>query len=139
MSDADKPAAASHGSTILVVDDEPPLLALVSMMLMRAGYQVLEASDGGEALRISTEHPEPIRLLLTDILMPEMNGHELAEQLRTARPEAKVLYMSGYTDQILLRSTGRSLGEARLLRKPFTQYKLITKVAELLEENAPAS
>ncbi len=109
------------------------------MMLMRAGYQVLEASDGGEALRISTEHPEPIRLLLTDILMPEMNGYELAEQLRTARPEAKVLYMSGYTDQILLRSTGRSLGEARLLRKPFTQYKLITKVAELLEENAPAS
>jgi two-component system, cell cycle sensor histidine kinase and response regulator CckA len=125
-------AAASHGSTILVVDDEPPLVALVGMMLSRAGYQVLEASDGDEALRISAEHPEPIRLLLTDILMPEMNGYELAEHLKTARPEAKVLYMSGYTDQILLRSTGRSLGEAALLRKPFTQHKLITRVAELL-------
>jgi CheY-like chemotaxis protein len=139
MPDAGDHAATSHGSTILLVDDEPPLLALVGTMLSRAGYQVLEASDGGEALRISAEHPEPIRLLLTDILMPEMNGYELAEHLKTARPEAKVLYMSGYTDQILLRSTGRSLGEAALLRKPFTQYKLITKVAELLEEDTPAA
>jgi CheY-like chemotaxis protein len=136
MPGANGPVAGSQPITILVVDDEPPLLALVGMMLLRAGYRVLEASAPSEALRISAEHPEPIRLLLTDILMPEMNGYELAEQLRSVRPEAKVLFMSGYTDQILLHNTGRSLDDESLLRKPFTQYKLITRVAELLEDRS---
>lgn len=122
--------------TILVVDDEPALLGLVATMLWRAGYQVLEASTPSEALRIATEHPEPIQLLLTDILMPEMNGCDLAGQFRAARPETKVLFMSGFTDQALMESTGRPLGDAPLIRKPFTQYKLLARISDLLEEHS---
>ena len=139
MPGADSGAVEGRQATILVVDDEPSLLALVGTMLWRAGYRVLEASAPSEALRLSSEHPEPILLVLTDLLMPEMNGYELAEQLRAVRPEAKVLFMSGYTDQIILKNTGRETGGGPLLRKPFTQRKLITKIEEMLDGNATAA
>ena len=131
--------AGEPGATILVVDDEPALLGLVGTMLWRAGYQVLEASAPSEALRIYAEHPASIWLVLTDIRMPEMNGYELAESLKTIRPEAKVLFMSGYTDSVLQADTGRMVGDAPLIRKPFTQHKLITKVAELLGDAAASA
>lgn len=127
------PVDDHRDTTILVVDDEPTLLALVRTMLWRAGFTVLEASSGEEALRVAAGHASPIQLLLTDILMPETNGYQLAAALRAKRPEVKILYMSGFTDQVLLESTGRKAGEAQLIRKPFTQYKLITKISEILE------
>ncbi len=119
-------------STVLVVDDEPALLALVRTMLWRAGYTVLEASNAEEALRIAGAADQPIDLLLSDVVMPEVNGYELAERLLAQRPEVKVLHMSGYTDQALMESTGRR-SAAPLLRKPFTAYKLVTKISEILE------
>ena len=123
------------GPTILVVDDEPALLALVRTMLWRAGYAVLEAPGGAEALQIADDREAPIRLLLTDILMPDMNGYELAEQLKAKRPDLKVLYMSGYTDKVILDSTGRNFSGAPLIRKPFTQHTLISRISELLEDS----
>jgi CheY-like chemotaxis protein len=136
MSRPSDQTAGHRDTAILVVDDEPALLGLVATMLYKAGYQVLEAPAPSEALRIAAQHPEPIRLLLTDIVMPEMNGYELAERLKAARPETKVLFMSGFTDQALLENTGRALRDAGLIRKPFTQHKLLTRIADLLEEHS---
>ncbi len=104
-------------------------------MLWKAGFTVLEASGGDEALRIAQKQPSRIHLLLTDVLMPDMNGCELAVALRSARPDLRVLYMSGYTDAAIFERTGKSIGEAPLIRKPFTQYKLITKIQDVLEEH----
>ncbi len=124
--------------TILVVDDEPSVLALVRTMLWRAGYTVLEASGGEQALGVSSAHASPIQLLLTDVLMPDMNGYELAEKLKAARPEAKVLYMTGYRDKVLLESTGRPVSDAPLIRKPFTAHNLVAKIEEILEQSVSA-
>ncbi len=109
-------------------------------MLWRAGYEVIEATGGGEALRAAAEDTaKPIHVLLTDILMPDMNGCELAEALHALRPDVKVLFMSGYTDKAIVEGTGRALGDAPLIRKPFTAYTLISKITELLEEHSMAS
>lgn len=136
MSQSSGPATDHRDTTVLVVDDEPTLLALVRTMLWRAGYDVLEATAGGEALRLAAERAKPIHVLLTDILMPDMNGCELAEALQAVRPDTKVLYMSGYTDKAIVEGTGRLLGEAPLIRKPFTAYTLISKITDLLEEHS---
>ena len=101
-------------------------------MLWRAGYTVLEASDGEEALRVAAEHPASIQILLTDVLMPDMNGLELAEKFAFVRPEAKILYMTGYRDKVVVESTGRSVDDSPLIRKPFTAYNLIAKIEELV-------
>jgi two-component system, cell cycle sensor histidine kinase and response regulator CckA len=138
MSSSAESAAARPRTRILVVDDEQTLVALVRTMLWRAGYEVLEASDGEEALKLAAQPGAPIQLLLTDVVMPGMNGYELAEALTSTHPGLKVLFMSGYTDKALFDSTGRSLGDAPILRKPFTQFKLTNKVAELLEESSVA-
>ncbi len=126
----------NRSATILVVDDEPSLLALVRTMLWRAGYEAIEAATPSEALRICAEHKRPIELLLTDILMPEMNGYDLAEQVKAVLPGVKVLFMSGYTDRALLESTGRSVAEAPLVRKPFTQHRLLSRIAEALGQQS---
>jgi CheY-like chemotaxis protein len=105
-------------------------------MLRREGYGVVEASDGVEALQVSGEHADPIDLLLTDIIMPGMNGYQLAAQLRENRPELKVLYMSGYQDRVIADITGVSVECSPLIRKPFTQYSLATKIAEILAQSA---
>lgn len=134
MPERTEPDSGTHSaSTILVVDDEPTLLALVRTMLWRAGFHVLEASGGEEALRIAGQHAEPIQLLLTDIVMPEMNGCELADKLKTARPGIKVLFMTGYTDKAIFESTGRKLDSVHLIRKPFTAYTLVNRIEEALD------
>ncbi len=117
---------------ILVVDDEPTLVALVRTMLWRAGYSVLEAYSAEEALRVAGVVGRRIDVLLTDIMMPGMNGYDLAAKLRAVRPEVKVLFMSGYRDRVITESTGVSAGISPLLRKPFTQHTLITMIGELL-------
>src|SRR5207237_2866997 len=87
-----------RGETILIVEDEDPLRALVRRILVSHGYSVLEARDGEDGLRRSGEHQGAIHLLLTDIVMPQMTGRELAERLGTCRPDRRLLLLHGYTD-----------------------------------------
>jgi two-component system cell cycle sensor histidine kinase/response regulator CckA len=132
------PESGPRGVTVLVVDDETSVLALARTMLWRAGFDVLEASDPTEALQLSAAHTAPIQLLLTDVLMPDMNGFDLAEKVKTQRPDIKVLYMSGFTDTVLLESTGRSLTGLPLIRKPFTAHRLVSTISDLLANHSAA-
>ena len=125
--------APHHSATILVVDDEETVLSLVRTMLWRAGFNVLEAAGADEAMSVAAGHTGPIDLLVSDILMPDRNGYELADDLTAVRPETKVLFMSGYRDKVLSESTGRANIDAPLLRKPFTQYALVSKIEEILD------
>jgi DNA-binding response OmpR family regulator len=93
---------------------------------------VLEAADGDEALAVAARQPGPIHLLVTDVVMPRRSGRELAERLREARPGIKVLYMSGYTDDTVIRH-GLEEAEHALLQKPFSGAALATKVREVLD------
>lgn len=133
MANMADPGAGQSRTTVLVVDDEPALVALVRTMLWRAGYNVLEAGSGEEALRVAAEEKGPIKLLLSDVLMPEMNGYALAAKLRESRPEMKVLFMSGYRDRVIFENTGIAVEDYPLVRKPFTQFALVSKIAEVLE------
>jgi len=124
---------ASHGpETVLLVDDDDGVRGVIRAILQSHGYVVLEASHGDGALRIAKQYEGPIHLLLTDIVMPLMNGCELVERSAPIRPETKVLFMSGYTDPT--RSTCTMLKAGKdFLRKPFTASSLASKVREVLE------
>ncbi|MBI4168339.1 MAG: response regulator [Acidobacteria bacterium] len=123
--------------TVLLVEDEAVVRELVREILQRRGYLVLEARDVAEARRICEGHTEEIHLLLTDVVMPQMNGRELALALAPLRPGMRVLYISGYTDDsVVLR--GIIEAKAAFLQKPFTPAALARKVREVLEAAAPA-
>ncbi len=127
-----------HGSeTILLVEDAEPLLKLANMFLKENGYKVLTASEGTQALQVAREFAGPIHLLLTDVVMPGMNGRVLAERLTPWQPGMKVLYMSGYTDSFI---AGHGVLEpgTHLLHKPFTAETLAQKVREILDTNKDA-
>jgi len=125
-----RPTPARGTETLLVAEDEADVRDPVAQILSAQGYQVLTAASGSEALRISGKHSGPIHLLLTDLVMPQMSGKALAEQLGSQRPEMRVLYMSGYVDATLQR---RVLdGQAAFLPKPFTAEQLIQKVQAVL-------
>src|SRR5207302_1129974 len=94
-------AARGAGETVLVVDDEPAVRVVTKRILQRSGYAVLEAAGGVEALDALREHPGPIHLLLTDVIMPEMNGREVAQRVRGQRPGIRVVYMSGYSPEAI--------------------------------------
>jgi two-component system, cell cycle sensor histidine kinase and response regulator CckA len=117
--------------TVLLVEDEGIVLALTQAILERYGYHVLAARDVYYALRIVQESHEQIRLLLTDTIMPGMNGLELAKRVQAMRPEIKVLFMSGYTDKEISSTTALDPGTA-FLHKPFNPQALIHKVHEML-------
>jgi CheY-like chemotaxis protein len=123
--------------TVLVVDDEAELLAVVREMLEGAGYRILTASDGEGALRIAASHAEPIDLLLTDVVMPGMSGYALAQQVSRERPETKILYMSGFTlvpaHQAVLESEPGLEPGTPIIAKPFTMERLTQKVREVLD------
>jgi CheY-like chemotaxis protein len=119
-------------ATVLVVEDEAELRALASEILQGQGYAVLEAVDGVEAVSVAECHQGPIHLLVTDVVMPRRSGRALAEGLRAARPEMKVIYMSGYTDDAVGHHGALEPGVA-LLEKPFTPDALLGKVREALE------
>jgi len=122
-----------HGrETILLVEDEPAVRGLVHETLRLHGYTVLEARHGIEALLTGTRHPGPIHLLLTDVVMPQMSGPEVAEKLVTVRPDIKVLYMSGYPDHPVFAQGGIKRDTA-FLQKPFTPNVLVQKVREVLD------
>ena len=120
------------GETILLVEDEPAIRAALTRMLRGGGYRIIEAANGGEALRLADETPGEIDLLLTDVMMPGIGGKELVQRLLAIRPKTRVILMSGYTDDEDLR---RDLAEARyvFLQKPFTAKQVATTVRTLLD------
>jgi two-component system, cell cycle sensor histidine kinase and response regulator CckA len=119
--------------TILVVEDEEELRRLANRILGRAGYSVLTAADGEEALQICKRHQGPIHLLLTDVVMPKMGGRELATRIVVERPTLKVLYTSGYTDDAIAHHGVLDPG-VRFVAKPVTPAELTRKVREVLDE-----
>jgi signal transduction histidine kinase len=126
-------AGAPRGSeTILLVEDEEAVRALARDILEAQGYAVLEAGHGVEALSVCETHPGPIQLVLTDVVMPKMGGRELAERLTAPRPEARVLYMSGYTEHAI-GPRGPLDARAPFIQKPFTSDVLARKVREVLD------
>jgi two-component system, cell cycle sensor histidine kinase and response regulator CckA len=118
--------------TVLLVEDEAAVRSLVRDILESNGYVVLEASRAVEALEASQQHEGPIQLLLTDVVMPDIGGRKLADRLKASRPEAKVLYMSGYTDTAIVQHGLLEPGVA-FLQKPFTPEALSRKVREVLD------
>ena len=127
-------ADVSRGAeSILLVEDEDALRKVTASILSRSGYRVLEASNGAEALRILESHGNSVDLLLTDVVMPQMNGRQLWERVCTLGLDIRVLYMSGYTDGILV---GQLAAGALLLQKPFTPSVLTKKVRDALDSTA---
>lgn len=116
----------------MVVENGEILRPLICEILRKEGYNVLEAQDGDEALLVWQRYQEPIDLVLTDVVMPNMSGKELVEHLRLLQPEIKVIYMSGYESSIL--SSGNKFGsDAVFLQKPFRPAELGEKVREILQ------
>jgi signal transduction histidine kinase/ActR/RegA family two-component response regulator len=124
--------AGPRTETVLLVEDEPGVRTLARDVLRREGYEVLEAARGDEALDIAARHPRRIHLLLSDVVMPGMSGRHLWEQLSTSRPDAKVLFMSGYTDDAVVRHGIREAG-LPFLQKPFSLAALADAVRRALE------
>ena len=125
-----EPAHAITGETILVVEDQEAVRRLMREILQMSGYVVLEAASGKDALRISGEHDAPIRLMVTDVVMPGMSGPDLGARLRAARPEMKVLYISGYADDAMDEAVHEG---AAFLQKPVKAADLERTVRRLLE------
>jgi two-component system cell cycle sensor histidine kinase/response regulator CckA len=117
--------------TILLTEDEEAVRTLTRKMLAHCGYTILEAASPHQALEIARRHEQPIDLLLTDVVMPEMGGSDLAARLQALRPETRVLYMSGYTDDVIVRHGVLEQG-CVFLQKPFTAHALSRKVREAL-------
>lgn len=130
----DRDVAKQRGTeNILVVEDEPGVRALVRDTLRSRGYRVLEANDGMEALLLVSQYRDAIDLLLTDIVMPQMGGRELAEHLLGQSPDLKVLFMSGYTDDEILKH-GVVAARVEFIQKPFTPYALANRVRGVLDQ-----
>jgi two-component system cell cycle sensor histidine kinase/response regulator CckA len=126
--------AAPRGTeTILLVEDEPRLRELARHVLQENGYTVLEAKSAMDALHISASYGKPIHLLLTDVVMPEMGGRALAERLLPLHPSMKAIFMSGYTDDAVVRH-GILHDQVNFLQKPFLPLALAQKVREVLAE-----
>ena len=137
-SQAGLPAVPTGHETILLVEDEPALLALSRHILQRQGYMVLEADNGELALRIAEDYPGEIHLLLADVVMPGMSGRQVAERIAAQRPGVKVLFQSGYTDDAVVRH-GVLQAETAFIQKPYTPTTLSQKVREVLDQmNRPA-
>jgi CheY-like chemotaxis protein len=118
--------------TVLLVEDEGVVRCLARDILLQAGYTVLEAAGGHEALRLIQENPGPVDLVVTDVVMPHMSGRELVQQLIQARPGIRVLLMSGYTDDAVVRH-GILSAETEFLQKPFTASGFAQKVRDVLD------
>jgi CheY-like chemotaxis protein len=126
------PPTVGGSETILLVEDAEPLRLLAQLFLKENGYHTLTAADGAEAEQVAAQTHGPIHLLLTDVVMPGINGRVLAERLAPLHPMMKVLYMSGYTDSFI---AGHGVLEEgiHLLHKPFTEEALMRKIRELLD------
>jgi len=126
-------AAPPRGSeTVLLVEDEERVRMAARRILERHGYRVLEAGDGEQALRISTDHDDVIHLMITDMVMPRMSGDELAQKLVARRPAMKVIYVSGYTEDAVTRREVLDASSA-YVQKPFSPSSLLRKGREILD------
>jgi two-component system, cell cycle sensor histidine kinase and response regulator CckA len=127
------PATLRGTETVLLVEDEEQVRASVLNILKRQGYRVIAAQNAGEAFLLCESHQGVIDLLLTDVVMPQLSGPELAKRLAATRPEMKILCMSGYADDSIVRH-GVLEADVAFLQKPFTPTSLAGKVRELLDE-----
>jgi two-component system cell cycle sensor histidine kinase/response regulator CckA len=123
--------------TILIVDDEPEVRAVARDMLKAKGYTTLDTGDPTLALRIAQTESQPIHLLLTDVVMPLLNGRELVEQIRTIRPAIKVLYMSAYSTETVEDYGIRLAPGEPFVLKPFTMESLTSTVRSVLDYRSP--
>jgi CheY-like chemotaxis protein len=119
--------------TILLVEDVPALLKVIARLLEKQGYTVLAATTPGEAINLAREHARDIHLLMTDVVMPEMNGYELAEAVLSLDPQIKRLFMSGYAADIITQPDVMDEG-VHFIRKPFSVEDLADKVRKVLDE-----
>jgi PAS domain S-box-containing protein len=131
-------ARPAGSETILLAEDEAVVRDLVQEILEQAGYTVLAACDGREALRLSKQHPGEIDLMVTDVVMPGLSGRDVAERLWLSRPDTKVLYMSGYTD-VTVFDPGVLDPGSEFLQKPFSSSELAQKVREILDSRRAAT
>ena len=126
-------AALLDGSeTVLVAEDEEAVRQIIEKALQARGYRVMVARDGSEALALATRHAGQIDLLVTDVVMPDMNGRELSQRLTRVRPRIRTLYLSGYTDDAILHHGVLEEGVA-FLQKPFSLGALARKVRDVIE------
>jgi two-component system, cell cycle sensor histidine kinase and response regulator CckA len=124
--------------TILLVEDEEDVRQVTQLVLRDYGYTILTACNGSEALRLAEQHQGPIHLLLTDLIMPQMNGRQLAERLTALRPSTKVFYLSGHTDDTVVRH-GVLEGSTPFMQKPYLIEELARKVREVLDQASAGS
>ncbi|HXK20095.1 MAG TPA: ATP-binding protein, partial [Polyangiaceae bacterium] len=129
-------SSAGRGETVLVVEDEASVLLVTKRVLEQAGYRVLSASSLVQALAVARSTPGPIDLLVTDLVLPDGGGRDVAERVAELRPEIRVLYVSGYTDDPALRR-GISESEIEFLGKPFAPDRLVARVREVLDRPEP--
>jgi DNA-binding NtrC family response regulator len=129
--DRAEPPPGGH-ETILVVEDEPAILDMAKLMLEELGYRVLSAGTPSEAIGLAREHDGEILLLIADVIMPEMNGCELAKQVEALRPEMACLFMSGHSGDIIAHR-GMLGEEVNFIQKPFSMQNLATKVRQALK------
>ncbi len=114
------------------MEDEPAIIDVATMILEQQGYTILSASTPGDAIRIAEEHDGRIHLLITDVIMPDMNGRDLAKQLQSRFPELKCLFMSGYTANVIAHHGVLDDG-VHFMQKPFTLSAIASKVREVLD------
>jgi CheY-like chemotaxis protein len=131
--------AATRGSeTVLLVEDEEAVRAVMRLSLIQCGYRILEAASAGAAFELCRLHSGPLHLVITDVVIPQLSGPRLFERIAEVHPEARVLYVSGYPDETTTRRGLLSPGR-NFLEKPFTPEALQRKVRELLETNVAES
>jgi two-component system cell cycle sensor histidine kinase/response regulator CckA len=135
--DTQKRRNVRGSETILFVEDEQSVRELVRDYLVAAGYCMLEASDGNQALKVAVAHPGPIHMLITDVVMPHLSGPELATKLSAERPNLRILFISGYTDDTVFRH-GVLEGGVAFLQKPFNLKALSQKIREVLSDEPAA-
>jgi signal transduction histidine kinase len=135
--DASSQREMAENETVLLVEDEKTVRDLAGTVLRMHGYVVIEAVNGLDALKVCADYRGPIHLLLTDMVMPQMGGRELSTRLAECRPATKVLFMSGYTEDEILRKCAAP-GNARLVAKPFTPNSLLKSVRDVLNSSAGA-
>ena len=126
------PPEISGTETLLIVENEPAIRNLLQVALRRNGYTVLAAESGREALELVRNHADAIHLLITDVVMPDMDGPELVRQLSTIRPDTRTLFMSGYMDDTL-GERGILSSNANFIQKPFSPRTIAQKVRDILD------